>query len=51
MKGPGALWSDRLAFDARAAAVLCVVLAALPLVVTGPISKRLASISAGPLYE
>jgi branched-chain amino acid transport system permease protein len=45
MKGPGPLWRDRLAFDMRAAALLCAVLALLPLVVTGPYAQGIILVS------
>ena len=35
MNAAGRLWSERLRFDARATVVICVVLALVPLVVTG----------------
>ena len=35
MSADGRLWSERLRFDVRATAVICVVLALVPLVVTG----------------
>jgi branched-chain amino acid transport system permease protein len=45
MKGPGPLWRDRLAFDMRAALLLCVLLALLPLVVTGPYAQGIILVS------
>src|SRR3954471_3096031 len=42
---PAGLWRDRLAFDVRAAAVLCAGLAALPLVVTGPYAQGILLVS------
>jgi branched-chain amino acid transport system permease protein len=45
MKGPGPLWRDRLAFDMRAALLLCVALAVLPLVMTGPYARGIMLVS------
>ena len=45
MKGPGPLWRDRLAFDMRAALLVCVLLALLPLVVTGPYAQGIILVS------
>lgn len=45
MKGPSPLWRDRLAFDMRAAAALCMLLALLPLVVTGPYAQGIILVS------
>src|SRR3954471_24589926 len=42
---PAGLWRDRLAFDARAAVLLCAALAALPLVVTGPYAQGILLVS------
>ncbi|HEX7892355.1 MAG TPA: branched-chain amino acid ABC transporter permease [Ramlibacter sp.] len=45
MKGPGPLWRDRLAFDMRAALLVCALLALLPVVVTGPYAQGIILVS------
>jgi branched-chain amino acid transport system permease protein len=45
VKGPGTLWRDRLAFDMRIALAVCVVLALLPLAVTGPYAQGIILVS------
>ena len=45
MSPGGRLWSERLRFDVRATLAICVVLALLPLVVTGPYALGIILVS------
>jgi branched-chain amino acid transport system permease protein len=45
MSGGAPLWRDRLAFDAKAAAFVCALLAVAPLVLTGPYAQGIILVS------